>query len=339
MGVYAVFSTTTYSKLDAGLKKILDQLRMPLTAALSTAVVGKRYSTYEWAALSIVFFAIISFYLADVEHDQVTELHTKCRYPAHCFEEPPYDLCAVRVDGPTIAGVALESKTKFLSRRGNNTHAHDIRTFGVKASNSDWMGLQFSLMASLCNCLGSLFFEKLMKRTASTPFATQKVQMELTVFPVALAMTFIVPLWIDTDNGRAIWWRKTQADGSGEGFFQGYTALTFLVISIHMFLTWMGGLIVKQFSALVHKLSTCFALLLTVFCSGTFLKACQADPLPFTMYCLASAIACATVLFGTLPKIGPDSASEAPVVSSRESLVANEMVAENVIQLQDGERR
>lgn len=294
--ISAVFSMTAYSKLDAGLKKILDQLRLPLTAGMGSIIVGKRYNMLEWLALLIVPLAVCSFYLASVEHDEITELHRTCRYPSACFDEPPYDICAVRADGPTLIGVAVEDK------RSVNGTLHDITTFPVKASKTDFAGLSFSLVAALFNCMGSLFQERLMKQTATTPFPTQKAQVETIGFPVALAMSFIVPLFIDTKGGKAVWWTKNEAEGSGEGFFQGYTGLTVVVIGFDILLAWMSGVITKKFSSLVQKMSKCFILLLTVFCTGTFLKDCHADPLPITMYSLAFVTAAATILFATMPK-------------------------------------
>lgn len=285
-----VFTMLAYSKLDAGLKKILDQSRLPITAAMSSLITGKRYSMHEWLALFIVLMAISSFYVADVEHQAVTELHTKCRYPPHCFDEPGYDICAVRVDGATLLGAAV------------NGTRHDITTLDVKASKRDWQGFVFSLISNLFNCAGSLFFEKIVKKTASTPFSTQKVQMEATGFPVAMAMSFIVPLYIAPQGGKAVWWAKNEAEGSGEGFFQGYTQLTVAVIAIGIVQAWMSGIIVKQLSALVKQFAKCFILLATVFCTSTFFRACQEETLPLNMYSLAFVIAFATVLFATMPK-------------------------------------
>lgn len=329
--ISAVFAMLAYSRIDAGLKKILDQLRLPLTAALSSVILGKKYCLLEWLALLIVLLAVCSFYVAQVEHDKVTELHTKCRYPPHCFSEPSYDICALRVDGSTILGAAIKDRV------GINGTRHDISTFPVKVAKTEWKGLVFSLMTTLFNCLGSLFSERILKSTSSTPFATQKVREETTGFPVAIAMSFIVPLWIDSRGGKALWW----TDSYGEGFFQGFSALTSVAIVLDMTLSWMGGIIVKHFSSLVKLIAKCFVLLLTVFCSGTFLKACQADPLPMTMYSLAFVIISATLLFATMPKDRTDRATPAsvpPAALARESHIANVLPSNTVIQLQNGSR-
>jgi drug/metabolite transporter (DMT)-like permease len=302
-----------YSKLDAGLKKILDQLRLPLTAALSATFVGKRYTVHEWVALLIVLLAICSFYMADVKHDEVTEMHTFCRYPENCFEEPPYHLCALRVDGPRMIGTAIPDVKNSSRAR------HDIESFPIKAGTTDLMGLIFSLAATFLNCMGSLLSERLMKNAASTPFSTQKVQMEMTGFPVAIAMSFIVPVLIDAKGGKAIWWTKNEAEGSGEGFFQGYNRLTFIAIAIDTAMSWMGGILVKQFSSVVKIIAKCFVLLLTVLCTGTFMKACQADPLPMTMYSLAFIIAAATLLFAAMPKVAPPQSADRPIIGIQAS--------------------
>lgn len=294
--ISSVFTMLAYSKIDAGLKKILDQLRLPLTAALSAIVLGRRYSTHEWLTLFIVLLAVCSFYLAHVHHDEVTQLHTKCRYPPQCFETPPYDICALRVDGAQVLGAAIRDEVKL------NTTVHNISVFPVKAANMDWRGFVFSFMATFFNCMGSLYSEKVLKSTASTPFPTQKVREETTGFPVAILLSFLVPLLIDSRGGQAVWWTKTQVEGSGEGFFQGYTALTFIAIALDIIAAWMGGIIVKHFSSLVKVMSKCFVLLLTVLSSGTFLKPCQADPLPIAMYSLAFIITSATFFFVTMPK-------------------------------------
>jgi hypothetical protein len=296
---------------------------------MSTLILRKRYSLFEWLSLSIVFMGICTFYFADVAHDEVTELHTKCRYPPSCFLEPPYDLCALRVDGPTVIGVAIEN-----SRLNRGHNPHELITIPVKAVETDRKGLFFSLMAILCNCMGAVLSEKVLKGSASTPFPTQKLQMECTGLPVSLAMSFIVPLYIESKGGKAIWWTKTEIDGSGEGFFQGFDRLTLVTICVNMFQTWMGGLIIKQFSALVAKLSAVFTLLLTVLLSGMFFKLCQEDPVPPTMFSMAFIIASATVLFGTSPK--DKAAPGLPQVPARESLISNEPPA---IQLEQGQRQ
>mmetsp|Transcript_9724 Transcript_9724/g.17100 ORF Transcript_9724/g.17100 Transcript_9724/m.17100 type:complete len:458 (-) Transcript_9724:66-1439(-) len=316
-----VFSYLAYSKLDAGLKKILDQLRMPAVAALGTVVVGRRYSIHEWLALMIVFLAICSFYMADVEHDAVTELHTQCRYPATCFEQPSYDICARRVDGPTIVGAAVRD------RRNANGIQHDITTFPVTVMDTDRIGVVFSGVAIVFNCMGALFSEKLLKKDAATPFPTQKVQMEVTGFLVSIFMSFFVPLCVDPRGGKAIWWKQTEVEGSGKGFFQGFSHLTLMVITINMFQTWMGGIIIKQFSALIAKLATCFTVVLTVITTGTILKPCEADPLPVTMFALTLIITSATALFGTVPKDkAAEQAAPPQATITRESLLANEPV-------------
>jgi hypothetical protein len=326
-----VFSYLAYSRLDAGLKKILDQLRMPAIAALSRVFVGRRYSMHEWLALIIVFSAICSFYSADVAHDEVTELHTKCRYPASCFEEAPYDVCALRVDGAKIAGVAV------MDRKNQNVIAHRISEFAVTAADTDRIGLAFSLVAVCCSCVGCLLSEKLMKQSASVPYATQRLQMEMTGFPVSVAMAFIVPLWIDPRGGQASWWAKNEAEGSGEGFFQGFTSLTFLVAAINLTQIWLGGMIIKHFSALVNKISGCVTLTLTVLIGGTILKPCEADPLPVSMLALTVVIGSSIVLFATTPKEESTPATE--VAPTREVfLPKSQRDMESSIQLEDNPR-
>lgn len=330
--ISAVFGLMAYSNLDGGLKVVLDQLRLPVTASLSAVIVGKRYGMREWLALFVVLLAVSIFYLADVEHDEVTELHTKCRYPSHCFNEPSYDVCALRVDGPTILGTSIKDR-----RNVNGTH-HDITTFAVKATKTDLTGLIFSLVGTAFNCVGSLFLEKLLKSSASTPFPVQMVQMQTTGLPVAIAMTFIVPMYIDPQGGKAIWWAKNEAEGSGEGFFQGFTGLTLIAIAMDNFLGWMGGIIIKQFSSVVKIIAKCFVLVLMVFCTGTFLKVCQADPLPLNMYSLAFIIGFATVLFATL---GADQAAPAPapaiqVFPMQQPLAAPCQRTDVEVQMQDG---
>jgi len=324
-----------YSKIDAGLKKILDQLRLPLTAALSSVVLGRRYSIHEWLTLFIVLLAVCSFYIAQVHHDEVTQLHTKCRYPPQCFETPPYDICALRVDGAQVLGAAVRDTVKV------NSTVHNISVFPVKAANMDWRGFIFSFMATFFNCMGSLYSEKVLKSTASTPFPTQKVREETTGFPVAILLSFLVPLWIDSKGGKAIWWTKTEAEGSGEGFFQGYNTLTLIAIALDIVAAWMGGIIVKHFSSLVKVMSKCFVLLLTVLSSGTFLKPCQADPLPITMYSLAFIITSAAFFFVTMPKnkVADASAEDVPtppLTPPREAHISNQALIAGDIQLQHG---
>mmetsp|Transcript_68282 Transcript_68282/g.113032 ORF Transcript_68282/g.113032 Transcript_68282/m.113032 type:complete len:473 (+) Transcript_68282:131-1549(+) len=332
--IAAVFSKMAYAKMDAGLKKILDQLRLPVTAGMSALIIGKRYTLREWLTLLMVPLAVCCFYVADVEHDEVTELHATCRYPSHCFSELSYDVCGIRVDGATMIGTAIRDS------RNTNSTRHNITSFPVEASRTDFQGLIFSVLATFFNCIGSLYFEKMMKITASTPFPTQKVQLETTGFLVAIAMSFIVPLWIDDKGGKAIWWAKNEAEGSGEGFFQGYNSLTIIVIGFDMLMAWMSGIIVKQFSAVVQKIAKCFILLLTVFSAGTFLKPCHADPLPMTMYSLAFITAAATLLFGTMPKEGATRAPPTQVrPSPQEPLPARGHLTESAIQLLEGASR
>lgn len=349
-----MFSYLTYTRLDAGLKKTLDQLRVPVVALLGTIILGRRYSMQEWFALLIVFLATCTFYFADVEHDEVTELRTKCRYPAGCFHEPPFDLCALSVDGSTIVGSAIKQlngtdtgttgttltrwtnwkRWTMAHSHGANGAQHDITTFPVSAVETDRVGLIFSLITISCNCVGALFFEKATKRAALKPFPMQKAQMEATGLPIAIAMSFIVPLSIDPQGGKAIWWTKNDAEGSGGGFFQGWSELTLIVLGINIFQTWTGHLIIKQFSALAQKLATCFVVVSTVFLSGTVFKACQAEPLPTTMYALAVVIAVAVTLFGSMAKdkATPTLPRCAPTQASRTS---DEPITSGAIQLED----
>lgn len=313
-----VFSYLAYSRLDAGLKKVLDQARIPVVAAMSSIVLGKRYTLSEWLTLLVVFLGIVCFYLADVEHDKVTEMHQKCRYPAGCFSQPPYDLCAIQVDGRTVTGIAIRNFGDNFST------THDVYTWPLHAAETDRRGLFFSLMAILCNGLGSVFAEKVLKSRASTPFVEQKLQMESTGLPVAFAMAFIVPLWIDPKGGQSIWWTTNETTGSGAGFFQGFSHLTWGVIAINMFQTWVGGMVTKRFSALVAKLSTCITLMLTVILSGTLFKPCEADLLPITMFALAAIIAAITLLFAFAPKLQQVAPALPPA-------------RENLIQMQDAE--
>merc|ERR1719204_627446 len=106
-------------------------------------------------------------------------------------------------------------------------------------------------------------------------------------FPIGILMSFIVPLYLDSRGGSGIWWQRTEAPGSGLGFFQGYTPMTCMAIAIDIALAWSGGIIVKQFSSVVKIVCKCFVLFLTVFLRGMLLNPCQADPLPLTMYSLA----------------------------------------------------
>merc|ERR1719491_923044 len=112
--------------------------------------------------------------------------------------------------------------------------------------------------------------------------------------------------------------------------------MTFGVITINMFQTWMGGLIIKRFSALVAKFAACFTVVLTVMISGTFLKPCQADPLPLAMLSLTFIIAFGTTLFGMAKDVAPPSPPPAQV-PAHEPLVSSERET-GAIQLQDGRR-
>lgn len=291
-----IFKKMAFTKMDAGLVEVLDQSRLPLTAALGTVILGKKYCMQEWLILLVMFLAICSFYSADVQHNEVTEMRTRCRYPPSCFDLPSYDLCALRVDGPTIFGIAIKDEFNV------NGTQHTITSFPLKADVMDCTGFIFSLTASFCVCVGSLFAERWLKSTSSTPFSIQKVQMETTAFPFAICMSFIVPMCIDRNDGKAIWWTTNEADGSGAGFFQGYNQLTAVTIAMDIVISWMGGIIVKHFSALARSLAKCSAMLLTVFFGGAFFKVCQADPLPFTMYSLAFVVAVAAALLATIPK-------------------------------------
>jgi len=300
--IAAVFGMLSYSKLDAGMKKILDQLRLPVTAALSYAITGKKYTMLEWLVLVIILLAICCFYLADVEHDEVTELHTKCHYPPQCFNDDPSwneqgKICAMRVDGARMIGTLVTDEIGL-----NGTH-HHIETFPVKAAaETDFTGLLFSFLATVFNCVGSLLSEKILKDSKDTPFPAQKAQMETTGCPVAFLMALFVPLVIDSAGGSAIWWSKNSAPGSGLGFFQGYTWTTGIAISLEILLAWMGGIIVKQFSSVVKVIAKCFVLILVVFFSGTLLAKCEADSLPMSMVSLAFIIMAATFLFAWMPR-------------------------------------
>eukprot|EP00928_Gymnodinium_smaydae_P033745 TRINITY_DN24094_c0_g1_i1.p1 TRINITY_DN24094_c0_g1~~TRINITY_DN24094_c0_g1_i1.p1 ORF type:complete len:504 (+),score=67.39 TRINITY_DN24094_c0_g1_i1:77-1588(+) len=292
LSLSAVFSMLVYTRLDAGTSRTLDQLKLPATAALSYSIVGRKYSLQEWCALIIVLFGVVSFYCGKIEQDNIRELHYKCNYPEYCFPgKPQYDLCALRVDGRTIYGEAIS----------NSTH-HEILTFPIKASSNDNTGLLFFMMSMICSCIGNLLAEKILKDNASTPFPTQMAHMNITAFPVAFAMSFIVPLYFDNKEGRAIWWRDTGVEGSGAGFFQGFSFVTCVMIAIHLLTHWLGGIIVKQFSTVVKIVAKSGAMILTIVFDGTLIRPCHADPLPLAMYAIAFIIAFDTVMLSLLPK-------------------------------------
>jgi len=338
--IASVFAMLSYSKLDAGMKKILDQLRLPVTAAASYAITGKKYTMLEWLVLIVILLSIICFYLANVQHDEVTELHTKCHYPPQCFNDDPSwheqgKICAMRVDGPTIIG------TLVSDHRGSNGTVHDITTFPVKdAAEVDFTGLVFSFLSTVFNCIGSLLAEKIMKQT-DTAFPAQKAQMETSGCPVALVMALLVPLIIDGGfSGSAVWWSKNDSPNSGLGFFQGYSWKTGMAISIDIVVAWMGGIIVKHFSTVVKVIAKSFVLLLIVFISGAIWKPCQADSLPMSMWNLAFILTFAVILFVQMPKpkqaqsptlVAPIVSAPAPAANGRTPLVEGQLQMSNQV--------
>jgi hypothetical protein len=192
----------------------------------------------------------------------------------------------------------------------------------TKAKKQELAGLIYSLIATLFNSAGSLFAEKFMKNAAATPFPTQKSQMETTGFPVALLMSFLVPLAVTRDP-KGIWWTTVkdnhgnEVDGSGGGFFRGYSRLTVIAIAMDIGLAWMGGIIAKKFSSVTKLIAKCFVLLLTVFITGTFppFKKCEAQYLPPNMYFLACIVFAGTLLFSA-PSPPPPPPALPPAQSS-----------------------
>eukprot|EP00928_Gymnodinium_smaydae_P030043 TRINITY_DN2244_c0_g2_i2.p2 TRINITY_DN2244_c0_g2~~TRINITY_DN2244_c0_g2_i2.p2 ORF type:complete len:234 (+),score=37.20 TRINITY_DN2244_c0_g2_i2:942-1643(+) len=218
----------------------------------------------------------------------------------------------------------------------NVTH---LKTIPIQAAKIDQSGLIFGLITVVVNCLGSLLSEKIMKHSSSTPFPTQKAMMEVTGCPVAILMTFIVPLYINVVPDKPLWWTD-----EGAVFFGGYSRWTFLAISIDMLLAWMGGLIVKQFSSVVKIIAKCFVVVLTIFLEGTFLKKCHAPPLPLPMFALAFIIATTTILFATMPKVqAAASAAMGPAGAfssgqARQALMSDDAVAKrarNEVEMRD----
>jgi drug/metabolite transporter (DMT)-like permease len=298
----AIFSMMAYSKLDAGMKKIMDQLRLPLTAALSSVFVGKKYSINEWAALAVLALAVVCFFFADLERQEVTDFHARCKYPPECFPgEETSDFCAVSVEGHSLDGTLIS-----VVAATNSSAKYKIQRLPSQESKTELQGIVFSLVSTILNCVGSLMSEKLMKQTKA-PFFVQKAQMETTGFPVAIMMSFLVPQFIDNRDGAAVWWTENENPESGSGFFRGYRYMTLVAIGIDITLSWMGGIVVKQFSSVVKIIAKCFVVLLIVWLSGTIpwpgvLKECHADPVSIPMYSLAFSIALATILFATMPK-------------------------------------
>jgi hypothetical protein len=223
--VASVLSMLAYSKLDAGLKKILDQFRLILMASMSSMVLGKRYSIHQWFALFILFLAVCNFYVASVKHDEITELHQKCKYPQHCFDEPGYAICGFDVDGSFKTGV-VANKTG-TSRRDQ----FDVTTFpvGDSADKTDLEGLLYSLLGTCFNALGGLLQEKAMKRDLGTNFATQKIQICFVSLPVSMLLSFLVPM---IQGGKEVWWAENEAEGSGAGFFQGFRENSLTLVAI-----------------------------------------------------------------------------------------------------------
>jgi drug/metabolite transporter (DMT)-like permease len=287
--VATLFSLLSYSKLDAGHKKILDQFRLILTAGMSSLVLGKRFSKHQWFSLLLLISAICNFYNAAIKRDQVTDLRSKCFYPQHCFGQPAADICALRVDGCQMVGNAINHRSGHIN----------ITTLPiVEAWRTDLQGLVYSLVGTTLNSLGVLFQEKVMKRDASTAFATQKAQIELAGLPIALVMCFVVPL---SQGGKAIWWAENETEGSGAGFFQGFNMLALFAIFMAFCNGWMGSLILKQLSSVVQKICKCIIVVSTVLCTSTFLRPCEAPPPSIMMYVLTGMVVCTVWLFASMP--------------------------------------
>jgi drug/metabolite transporter (DMT)-like permease len=216
-------------------------------------------------------------------------------------------------------------------------HAGDEQTGG------QLFGYVCSVAASACTVVAGLFSEKFLKRSMSTPFYTQKVQIEIGGVIVATTMMFFMPVFADfmglanKDSLDAFNERKSYSCNGviqtvwGEGkpepkgcelvgyykgnFFDGWQFSTVVCLVMQMFQAWMAGFLAKSMSQVMKQVGQCLSLLVCYFLGDCliFARTTMNPVLTLTSFLVVGSVA----LFITSPPYtSPDIIIQAHIGSS-----------------------
>jgi len=286
------FQALAYKELSPGEIKVIGQVRLLQTAALSVMFLGRRYIGPQWSAMGIVVLGAVMFFEGKVQGDEVHALmmmnHTVSLNRSWCFA----NLTQVDVNSGAstpwvIPGACLYNVFK------DPTASEEKQMV---------LGLLYVAIYMVLSDLGSVVSEKFLKESSGTPFYVQKVSLELSGFPVSIAMSFILPffqLWVanpdqTTKQGakdyariaRAMWWTGTHLEkGStipvANSLFQGWGAAALLSLAFMCAGSWLSGIVAKRMNSVMKLLGKLMSLS-TVYFVGDFWLLKTTHPCPPT---------------------------------------------------------
>lgn len=317
-GTAQMFNTMSYKRLSAGTIKIIGQVRLLQTAALSKWFLGRSYNTIQWTIMTMVCLSACVYCVgksdagalgiqtktvANLETQRACILSDISEMIANSSKGIP--LPALQPDGtfPIPDSCKIKSKPQKVT------------------SDSDFItGVFFVFCYLLLSDLGSIVSEKFFKEDAGTPFYVQKVSIEITQLPMSFLLSFAVP-YINQFCAREgddpneylqeMWWRE------GNAFFQGWSTVVFIAMLISTGQSWLSGLVTKKMSSIMKLLGKLSAVVV-VYVLNDILMATRQPP-------AVCSFACCLLVLGTYVFLSakPTPPPKAPAVTPKRSIESN----------------
>lgn len=194
----------------------------------------------------------------------------------------------------------------------SNTAPEDTTVAAQAPSTSEFSrGVIYMFFSVVFNVVSGLILEQILQGGPEGPFYVQKCQQELSSLFFVLGMSVLVPTYLDKpeDPSTMMWWSST-----GKGFFQNWEVVTFMSLAINTLHSWIGGLIIKQFSSLVKDIVKSLSMVSTVIMTAIVFEG-GLSYLPMSIYSLAIVVFLTSIIFGNLPKppkVAPQAQQDVP---------------------------
>lgn len=277
------FNVLSYAYLSGGTVKILGQVRLLQTAALSSAILGRRYLLVQWAVMASVMLAAGNFFLAGLDRKEMVST-------------------AEGLKGITSKFMACNEELQSLSQKefapelAPKCNVSDLQERTVSGEDSSLIvGVCFVCVYLFLSDLGSIISEKFLKDGSKTNFYVQKATIEVIGLPVSIILSFLTPLLqmsvASSKKERekaedAMWWNN------GKGLFIDWGFVVFVALLFSTAHSWLSGLIVKKLSSLTKLIAKCMSLAVVFFVGDCWLLRERA-------VAPAECVAAAMVIIGT----------------------------------------
>jgi drug/metabolite transporter (DMT)-like permease len=218
-GISQVLGFLVLTFIDADVTKVLDQLRLPVTALSMMVLMGRKYSKTTWCALvAVTIGAVVYSQVKKLDNydNEIAKLNEKIR------------------------------KAQAADARAPDT---EDKTAGDTDTTNFIIGLILALTNVLIMVLSGVYAEKYMKKYKATPFYIQKIFLELPNIFLQLLFSYVVnPLKGDHATG--------SMNGSYNPFY-GWIANPYVILLFLCFFTksYLQGILVKRMSSLVKQIS------------------------------------------------------------------------------------